>query len=42
MCMTFYKPLNVFVFALVADLAIYSLQQGGNSKSFNSVATQQI
>lgn len=42
MCMTFYKPLNVFVFALVSDIAIYSLHQGGNNKSFTSVASQQI
>jgi hypothetical protein len=33
---------DLFVFALVADIAIYKLHQGGNKKVFINVASQKI
>jgi hypothetical protein len=29
MAMTYFQPLNLCIFALVSDIAIYSVQQGG-------------
>lgn len=40
--MDFYKPLNLCIFALVAEIAIYSVSQGGNKKVFNHIASHKI
>lgn len=42
MCMAFYKPLNLIIFALVTEIAIYVVQQGGNNKVFTHVASHKI
>jgi hypothetical protein len=40
--MTYFESLSLCIFALVSDVAIYSVQQSGQKKSFNQVATHQI
>ena len=32
MCMTFFEPLNLCIFALVSDIVIYDIQQNGQKK----------
>lgn len=35
MCLTYFKPLNLCIFALVSEIVIHSVQQSGNKKVFN-------
>jgi hypothetical protein len=40
--MTYFKPLNLCVFALVSDISIHSIAQSGNKKDFSEVARHHI
>jgi hypothetical protein len=40
-CFTYFKPRNLIVFALVSEIAIYTVV-GGNIKSFTHVASHKI
>lgn len=42
MCLTYFKPLNLCIFALVSEIVIHVVQQSGNKKVFNQVARHKI
>lgn len=42
MCMTYFKPLNLCVFALVSEIVLYHVQQSGNKKVYLEVAKHRI
>lgn len=42
MCLTYFKPLQLCIFALVSDIVMYKIHTSGNKKVYNKVASHRI